>query len=437
MDREYGNTITIEGVMICMKISKISLKNFRGINNIDLDLNQESTVFFGINGSGKSSILHAIIILYSQIISVLGQGKFKNKINFVDNDISYGNSFSEVKIDFSIEEQIFSYHRQFEKKTNKRTYSQRDLQAICEYLRENYILNDENGLPVFAHYGFNRAVLDIPLKIKQKHNFEKIMAFEKSYLIGTDFRTFFEWFRNQEDIENEQKVNDTIDYVDHQLNAVRKAINGFLPGFSNLRVQRNPLRMVISKLNKKMEISQLSDGEKCTFAMIGDLARRLAIANPSMPDPLNGAGVVLIDEIELHLHPEWQRTILPTLVKTFPNIQFIVTTHSPQVLGEIKDMNVFRLERSGDSIQCKRIKSTFGRNSGFILEQFMDADEKNINVKNEIIEMYKLINNKDFAGAKKIIDDLSKKVGNDDADVVKANILVSRGSGKNEADNKK
>lgn len=82
-----------------------------------------------------------------------------------------------------------------------------------------------------------------------------------------------------------------------------------------------------------LDVLQLSDGEKCTLALFGDIARRLAIANPSLDDPLQGDGVVLIDELELHMHTSWQRKVISMLKKTFPNIQFIITTHSPQILG--------------------------------------------------------------------------------------------------------
>jgi predicted ATP-binding protein involved in virulence len=106
--------------------------------------------------------------------------------------------------------------------------------------------------------------------------------------------------------------------------------------------------MTITKQGQELIINQLSDGEKCLLAMVGDLARRLAIANPSLPDPLQGSGVVLIDEIELHLHPKWQREIIPALTRTFPNCQFIVTTHSPQVISQVKPEGIYILERTDD-----------------------------------------------------------------------------------------
>ena len=110
-----------------------------------------------------------------------------------------------------------------------------------------------------------------------------------------------------------------------------------LPGFENLRVRRNPDRLMIAKNGVEYNISQLSGGEKCLLALVGDLAYRIAVANPNLSNPLAGTGIVLIDEIELHMCPAWQQCILSALRKTFPNIQFIITTHSPQVMNEIDD----------------------------------------------------------------------------------------------------
>ena len=99
-----------------------------------------------------------------------------------------------------------------------------------------------------------------------------------------------------------------------------------------------------------LDVLQLSDGEKCTLALFGDIARRLAIANPSLDDPLQGDGVVLIDELELHMHTSWQRKVISMLKKTFPNIQFIITTHSPQILGEVDHDLMFMLYPGTDRI---------------------------------------------------------------------------------------
>jgi predicted ATP-binding protein involved in virulence len=103
---------------------------------------------------------------------------------------------------------------------------------------------------------------------------------------------------------------------------VKMALKEFMPEFSDFRVQRKPLRMKATKNGKDYTIQQLSDGQKCFIALVGDLARRLVIANPRSEKPLEGKGVVLIDELDLHLHPEWQQKMIVDLRTTFPNIQF-------------------------------------------------------------------------------------------------------------------
>ena len=101
-----------------------------------------------------------------------------------------------------------------------------------------------------------------------------------------------------------------------------------------------------------------------------DLARRLAIANPWLGEnALEGEGIILIDEIDLHLHPQWQRRVLPALTQTFPNCQFIVTTHSPQVLSEVPGESVFILE-NGKLLDYS--PHTRGRDSNSILSEIFN-----------------------------------------------------------------
>ena len=123
--------------------------------------------------------------------------------------------------------------------------------------------------------------------------------------------------------------------------------------------------MIFEKSGIELSVSQISHGERLIIAMVADLIMRLSIAYPLMDDPLYGIGIVLIDEIEQHLHPKWQRTIIPKLIETFPNIQFIVTTHSPQVLSNVPRENVFILN---DFKLEKSKPHTEGRDSNAILE---------------------------------------------------------------------
>lgn len=186
--------------------------------------------------------------------------------------------------------------------------------------------------------------------------------------------------------------------------------------------------MIVTKGKQSLEVSQLSNGEKVTLAMIGDLARRLALANPSLENPLEGEGIVLIDEIELHLHPAWQREIINRLESTFPNIQFILSTHSPQVLGELSDAQIFFVtqENDGEDIKVRSVPSLFGKDSNMILEQFMGVAEKNEEIKDMLQKLYRYIMESKLVEAKRMQEQLVEILGSDDPNLVKADMIIRR-----------
>ena len=123
-----------------------------------------------------------------------------------------------------------------------------------------------------------------------------------------NFSKLFEWFLEQELYETQRQKIDS-GYQDTALNSVKRAMLAMLDGCSNIHITAKPYSMKVSKGEEVLDILQLSDGEKCTLALFGDLARRLAIANPTLENPLEGVGVVLIDEVELHMHVSWQRKV--------------------------------------------------------------------------------------------------------------------------------
>ena len=408
-----------------MKIKTLEYYNFKGIKNLKIDLSGKSAVFFGVNGVGKSSILRGVNLLFSNIINKIVNNRFKQWIQIELSDISTNSQECTIKVELEFKNGILiEYSRSMNKKSKKRTHVLPSLEKIKNYFNENYSDNESN-IPVFVNYGVNRLVLDVPLRIRTKHKFDRETAYEKAIENRIDFRTFFEWFRYQEDFENEQKVRQKRNYEDISLKAVRNAIMSMFDGFNNLRIERNPLSMKIDKMNTTLSIEQLSDGEKCALALIGDLARRLSLANPSGKNPLLGEGVVLIDEIELHMHPAWQRNILHKLTNIFPNIQFIITTHSPQVLGEIKDnFNIFSLDNINNEICYTKIDSLIGWDSNYILEDFMNTTSLNIQTKELINSMYKYYENGDYDMARKSSLELEKITNSAHEDIIKINFLL-------------
>jgi predicted ATP-binding protein involved in virulence len=161
------------------------------------------------------------------------------------------------------------------------------------------------------------------------------------------------------------------------LRIVKQAIVKMVPNATDLFVDRlsGKPELKIRINDATIGIGQLSHGQKSVIAMVADLVQRLIMLNPKRADPLEGYGIVIIDEIELHLHPQWQQQILPNLQSTFPGIQFIVTTHSPQILSTVDRTCLRRLgtDKDGNPAIIPVLFQTRGVASTDILEQIMET----------------------------------------------------------------
>ena len=413
---------------LALKLKSITLVNFKGFEDLTIDFGGKSTIFFGINGVGKSTVLRAIDILYSRLINHIVKNRFKQSVNIELTDIKFGKPRCQSSGMFLFEDgNVIEYNRSMERKAKARKHYKKGLDEIYEKFASEYLRDESCDMPIFVNYGVNRLVADIPLRTR-KHDFDKEMAFEKAIESKIDFRSFFEWMRCQEDYENEIKVREDPKYTDAALASVKKAVEAMLENMTNLRIERNPLAMKIDKNGISLRVEQLSEGEKCTLALFGDLARRLSLANPGSANPLYGNGVVLIDEIELHMHPSWQRKVVQRLKETFPNIQFIITTHSPQVLGEVgEDFNIFSFEREGDRVFVNQLSSLVGWDSNYILSEFMNTNVVNQATEAMIHDMYRHIEQEEYAEAEQLLRTLSALTNAAHEDVVKAQILIARG----------
>jgi predicted ATP-binding protein involved in virulence len=436
-----------------MHIEELHLENFRGFKELTLKFPSNLAVIIGVNGSGKSSILDSLSILLTNlsvgIIKKVEEPKNKfygiaslpltdyrgiewsdvnsqateTKATFCINlDDAFRNSFLGFGDEYDIKLALHS-------DTNRAGLSG-IIQGDMSDQFENFIFQklkrlDSSNIPIILHYRANRFADYIELKALKPEpiKFPQLYAYQGCTSIKqNDFTTFFQWFRTQEDIENEERLEVNPDYRDKQLEAVKRAIISLLGNdYINLRVKRTSNQMIVHKKGEELSVSQLSDGEKGLLAMVGDMARRLAIANPSLDNSLEGEGVILIDEIELHLHPQWQRKIIPNLTKTFPNCQFIVTTHSPQVLSNVHKENVFIIE---DFQLVEHTPHTYGRDSNSILFELMGVSDRIPEVQKQIDSCLQLIDDDKLDQAKVELKILSDLLGEDDSEIVRANTLL-------------
>lgn len=395
-----------------MKITKISIDNFRGLTGTYIrQPDDQVNLFIGINGAGKSSILDAISCVLSwfnaRMLSPKGRGR-----DIPADDISI-HSPNGCTIELGIDgNEVWKLYRSLKhRKTDKS-----DLSSLNKTVMDLRDLMDEKpkaSLPIVVHYGVNRAIPNkYPRMPRGKGEISQLDAYRNTLVGGQMFSEFFKWFRMTEDYENEQYKSNPR-FKDKGLEAVRSSISQLFPGYSDLKVTRRPLALTMRKGDDVFKINQLSDGEKCYVSLVADIARRLSIANPSLQNPLMGEGIVLIDEIDLHLHPKWQQSVVSKLVEIFPNCQFFLTTHSPIVASDVQG-KVYAVK---DGV-VSEIK-TYGRQSSEILATAFDlATTRSLGVQDLFDKAYGAINTNDQKAYDDKMTQLVTILGADDADVV-------------------
>lgn len=447
-----------------MEIKNIVIENIGRFKSLNIPLAPTSsemsnvTVLIGGNGAGKTSVLKAIATVMSWFVARVRSSK-GNGNSIPEDIILNGESSGSICVcvlnDFgessnpeaNPEDVLYDWTLAKSRKGKKGQHENylTEASSLAEKYRKFYSLNDDFSFPLIAFYPAERVVLDIPVRLRQKHNFRQLDGYDNSLNRGVDFRRFFEWFREREDIENEtviseetwkkllhevqddQKLKNAIAALnlsskDKQLSAVREAISKFMEGFDNLRIRRKPrLHMSIDKNGTSLNVSQLSQGEKSLMALVGDIARRLAMMNPTLENPLHGDGVILIDEVDLHLHPSWQHTVVPRLTTTFPNCQFIITTHSPLVISECENALIYSLE---DGV-VEKVQSQYGQDANTVLLDVMDVNIRNEDINSKINDILDVMHD-DIELAKSKLKELKNMLPDGNLEVSRLSFMLRK-----------
>ena len=417
-----------------MKLNHIDIDNFRCFSSINMSFNNSVNVIIGNNSAGKTALLDAIAIglgvISTEFPEVSGISFKKYDIRHVNNQeapytriklvTSDGLEWDRVK---RRDKSKFTTQQLPELVGLKQLQKYLEVEVITPYYSDN-IINFE--LPFFAYYGTGRAILDIPLRrtgFKQK--FSRFDALSNSLHSTSRFKSAFIWFYNKENEEQRlQKEQRSFDVVLPELTAVRNAITSMFPDFHDPHIEVNPLRFMLKKGNEKFSVEELSDGYKTMLGLVIDLSSRMAQANAHLDDPLSSEAIILIDEIDLHLHPSWQQHILKDLTRTFPNTQFIVTTHSPHVVSSVNVEQLTVLENH----KRKSVDYSYGLSIERILEDVMGLEHsRNADVQKMIDTLWNLIKQEqvgDVLFEQK--EALERLVGTLDSEVIALNVQIAR-----------
>lgn len=403
-----------------MKLNRLVLDNFRSHQHLDINFEQDITVIVGDNGEGKTSVLDSISQVFGRFLTKLpgvsGISLSDSDLRIVSNAASLSARLAPgfriwLDVDISaeskflrdlspeLESQIYisrSKTRDKSSSTVQRCIKEmphpipgrvgvKELDRFANALADADVNNVPFQMPLIVYYGTSRAVFDTPLRRRNfRTRFPRFDSLNGALNATSNFKRVFEWFSAKEAEEAlTQKERQSLNYRDPELTVVRRAIESFFENFSNPRTAIRPLRFVVDKIdsNKKtltFDLNQLSDGYRTTLAMVVDLACRMVEANPSdaIDDPLNTEAIVLIDEVDLHLHPRWQQTILIDLLRVFPRSQFIVTTHSAQVLTTVEPRCIRKLVANEGTTVVEIPNFSFGAESVQLLEQIQEVETR-------------------------------------------------------------
>jgi predicted ATP-binding protein involved in virulence len=422
-----------------MRIEKLEIENFRGFKGKHtVEFQSDVNVFVGMNGAGKSSILDLIGMFIYWIIEDKAREFKLIKIHQDDINIESNETLNKIFItdkDNMLLPWVLNFELNLVREKEEDLTSSLSMRGLREIfkLSPDEIINDRINIPIVKYFGIHNIETSNNKDIQSDFTYNQLNVYKGFYTRLDNFKHFIQWFINQENIENRDKIRQrNLNHEDPFLKPVRDSISIFLRNFhhikfENLRVENiqsslnysshNLFDLCIDKNGLKFNLSQLSSGEHTIILIVAEIARRLTIANPSLTNPLLGTGIVLIDEIETHLHPAWQREVIPALTKTFPNIQFFFTTHSPQVLSNIDRKNVFIIE----DFQFKKSPHTLGRDSNSILDEVFGVSERPEKYQKEFEELYRLIDNPDTADeAGKKLKQMIQEFGTNDPEIERA-----------------
>lgn len=435
-----------------MKIEQLTLTNFRGVSHRSLNFHPDFNLIVGVNGVGKTSILDAMRVMLAHAIQMFAKAPRFN-VEFETDDLMHGADEMTVELSFTCHgEGPYTYLVKKSAQSSvpnatgglrEQTTNTPDVRKLTHAARPEVTLS--SGPPAFKsradqpmglHFSVSRSrATDERSRVGRSSNPGYFGAFSTER--GLRVQDLVDWLRGKEEIAREAPQGNSA----QQKTAVLQAITTMLPELSDWRLEHGDLwvtkqvaRQRIDEssptreqrvVNEPMQlqVGELSDGERSLVVLGFDIGRRLAQLNPSDPTPTtNGQGVVLIDEIDLHLHPQWQRRIIASLTSAFPRIQFIATTHSPQVIGETPMGQAILLREEGTS---EVLDESLGRDSGWILRHVMGTPERNARLQAGLDDIDRLMENGELAQARARVTALRAEFG-DDKELIGANAAIDR-----------
>ncbi len=339
-------------------LRRIRLQNFRCVEERTIDLPEKTMVLVGDNGLGKTSCLEAIVVAVGALLPGMDAGAapilvprdvrqvIRERGGVADKQPQLP---LEIYAEATLQGQPLKWTRSVVALMEEHSVADDDaLQEVAREIGAKIREHSAQQLPVLAYYGTQRLwPVDLEPVPEGREVGSRFDGYRDSLTAASTHRHMLEWVRQYTLVEWQRKRPQP------QLRAIERAVVACVEGARHFRYDAALKDLILVMENGEVvPFWMLSDGYRNVVAMVADIAWRASVLNPQLGERAPGLaeGIVLIDEIDLHLHPKWQRRVLSDLQRAFPRMQFIVTSHSPFIIQSLRPGQLVNLDPDAEDV---------------------------------------------------------------------------------------
>lgn len=401
-----------------MRLDQLHIQNFRCYEEATFNFQPGFNLVVGVNGSGKTSLLQAVAVSFFEFGKLVRaeQPCLQTKdIRFVIDSVNGRTRLERIDpVRIAAKGNIFKATEwKLAHAGDTEPYLvDSEVESQIQLIKTSINLAMNVDLPVLAFYRANRhwKSANVSAEFAAQQRVSRFDGYNNWFDAVTDLKDFEGWLIGRT-LERMQDLLDTktapVEF-DDELAWVNQAIQFAVPDAQGLRYDIRLQSLLINLSgNNTLPFYELSDGQRGMIALFADIARRMCILNPHLGKNVlkDTSGIVVIDELDIHLHPAWQRSIVQALKAAFPNVQFIAASHSPQIIGSLRPEEVMLLDR-GDS---SHPRVTYGLDSSRVLEEVMGVSEREPEIEMLLSELFSTIEDNDLQKAKTQLQALRTK----------------------------